>query len=217
MIYGHPTRPISDSEFIPESPLFCPRADFYSIGTSPGCNEDTLQLLRVVRDLIQIKSVMDSTKLEERQQTLLIRYGEIKSALTALISATSTNNACGIAEYECCRQAASMMMAAIDTSTPFQALDTSLIEKLMSALQKTDIGNCWGSMSGVLLWVSLIGVTAAIGKPQHRHMDSVLRRVMYELTYKSFLFEAVSLAVLNFMRIQRIVHAGRGWKESQSS
>jgi hypothetical protein len=52
--------------------------------------------------------------------------------------------------YESCRVATSLMIEVIDAETPFANLNTFMVSQLKSALQMTDIGSYWGSMSGVL-------------------------------------------------------------------
>ena len=42
----------SNDEFLPESPLFCPRSDFYTIKKSNKCSVYTLQILRGLKNLI---------------------------------------------------------------------------------------------------------------------------------------------------------------------
>jgi hypothetical protein len=202
-IYGRFSRPVSDEEFVAESPLFCPRQDFYSLLVSPICDADTLQLLRLVRDLLDSRFAVETAP-GDLQKTILLRYKAIKSTLSDLIYAPVSKKS---TVNESCRLAALMTVAALETNTPFRDLDIQMVDDLKNALQKTDIGSNWGKMSGVLFWIALLGSSAATGKPQHRYMDGALRRVMYELTYKYPLFEAVSLAALNFMRLQEIIHA----------
>jgi hypothetical protein len=206
--FGQISRPISDSDFIPESPLYCPRNDFHSIRNTRYCHEGTLCILRATKRLIGTTLATDTTLGEEREADLG-RYETAKSGLTILLSATSSRGSMhGDYVYECCRLAAVMMMRAIDTTTPFRDLHTDMVSELKAAMQKTDIGNTWGQMSGVLFWIALVGSSAAIGKPQHSYMDSVLRRLIYELTYKNPIFEVVTIATWNFIRIQSILGNG---------
>jgi len=200
--YGHIPRPISNSELIAESPLFCPRDDFYSIRSLESCSEGTLRILHATKSLVDATLDINDPTPSQEPELSRRRYETAKSQLTVLLSATSDRMHVDYV-YECCRLAALIMSRAIDTGTPLKETDNYPISELKSAMQKTDIGSAWGRMSGVLFWIVLVGASAAvIGTPHHSYMESALRHVYVELTYKSPLFEAMTIASSNFVSIQ---------------
>lgn len=185
---------ISDSEFVLESPLYCPRDDFYSVRKHPKCSAQTLQVLRGMRYLID--TVTDPTSATNAE------YASIKAGLISLPSVTTVvENVSRDYIFESCRLASMIMITALDNGTPFFDLNDSLGEKLKLALERTDIGSYWGSMSGVLFWIAMVGSATTFGKPQHSFMNSVLVRGDHELTYRNSIFEAATLAAYKFQRL----------------
>jgi hypothetical protein len=191
--FCQPSRIISDAEFLPESPLYCPRRDFYSVSKSPKCSDHTLRILRGVRRLVD--SIVDNH--------VEFDYETIRTDLVGMPSATTATQkqVYGDYIYESCRLAALAMIEAIDARTPFVNIGIPIVDRLKSALQKTDIGHYWGNMSGVLFWISMVGMAAAIGKPQHCFMSSVLARGDHELAYGNTVFEGATIAAYRFERI----------------
>lgn len=56
------------------------------------------------------------------------------------------------------------------TSAPFEPPAPNLLQQLRTALENSDLSDCWSDMAGVLFWVSLVGGAAA------RQSDKVLRK-----------------------------------------
>lgn len=202
--YGQLLKPLSRSDLIAESPLFCPRDDLYSVQSSRDCSDRTAALLHAAADFVD--AILSLGLLLGDPHTP--QFGQYEAAKSALDTFLLVENG-GITHvdyvYECCRLAALMMVCAVDTGISFSEVDNTLVDQLKSTMQKTDIGNTWGQMSGVLWWVCLIGASAAtIGKPQHSYIDTVLRQTMHVLTYKSPLFEASTIATMNFIKLKAL-------------
>jgi hypothetical protein len=191
--FCQPTNVLSDEEFLPESPLYCPRYDFHSVRKSPLCSQQTLQLLRSARALVD--SVLDDSQRNG--------YEIARNNLVNMPSATECSQETVYRDYiyESCRLAALLMITALDDRVGFGKLDTPLVGQLKESMQKTDIGSYWGHMSGVLFWVSMVGFAAAIGKPEHSFMNTVLVRGDHDLAYRNTVFEGATIAAYNFQRI----------------
>jgi hypothetical protein len=201
MAFCQSNRVMTDSEFVLESPLYCPREDFYSVRKHPKCSVQTLQVLRWMRYLIDAVTDHNSAPNAE--------YASVRASLIAMPSVTTAVDKFSRDYiFESCRLASMIMITALDTGTPFVDLNGSLGEELKLALEKTDIGGYWGSMSGVLFWIAMVGSAATFGKPQHSFMNSVLVRGDHELTYRNSMFEAATLAAYKFQRLHRQIILG---------
>jgi hypothetical protein len=100
--------------------------------------------------------------------------------------------------FECCRLTFGIMLAAIETRQPLVSNDQTITLALMHALQKTEVGDNWGDLSGILFWVSIIG--SASSHPGNRVLRSVLGQIMAEITFTAF-GDAVE-PVLRFTKVQ---------------
>ena len=202
--YGQVYPSLSKIDNSAESPLFRPLDDFYSIKRAKDCSEKLFGLLHAVADLVDATMSL-APILEDDNTPPLVQYESAKSALDALLSNEEENPMHIDYIYKCCRLAALLTARHIDTGTPFSELDEAIVGELKAALKKTDIGNTWGQLSGVLLWICLVGVSAAtIGKPQHGYFDTLLRLTMNALVYSSPVFEASTIATANFVKIKNM-------------
>ena len=100
--------------------------------------------------------------------------------------------------FECCRLTFGIMLAAIETRQPLVSNDQTITLALMHALQKTEVGDNWGDLSGILFWVSIIG--SASSHPGNRVLRSILGQIMAEITFTAF-GDAVE-PVLRFAKVQ---------------
>jgi len=189
--YCQPLQTISDLEFLPESPLFCPRPNFYTLPRCSRCSSHTLRILRSARKLVD-SMVEDNIDVD---------YEKTRADLLSMPPVTTG----GDYIYESCRLAALLMIQANDAQIPFAKLEVPLIKQLKSALQKTDIGDFWGTMAGVLFWVGLVGCTSAQGKPQHPFMNSIMLRGELAFTFKGIVFEGATIAAYKFQRIHMML------------
>lgn len=81
------------------------------------------------------------------------------------------------------RYAALITLEAISRRVPLTSTDQNLTAGLIKALEKTDIGDCWGDIRGVLYWVALTGSAASQGRDGCRMLDSTLGRSMFQMTF----------------------------------
>ena len=168
---------------LPESPLFCPREGFRTIGPGKACSKaafDVVCHMRNLTDAFVSRYTVVSVEADGDDHTAYReRVARIRRHIFALPSAEAPDS--GVHQdwvYECCRIAAIIYTAAIAYRVPFsiattviQALDDSarhvshpssdLVDALYRAYNKSDVGDLWGAMSGVLFWVTLVGAAAA--------------------------------------------------------
>lgn len=145
-----------------ESPLFCPKSDFSALGKSQRCSAPLLQLLELVHHLIEL---VTSTAESTTYSTPYSRQKEdIRAHLLCFRPAESQgHSATGDFIYEACRIAAVILERALFQTVSFSAAvnGTMCTALLKRAVQKTNTEECWGDMAGVLLWVTLVGASAA--------------------------------------------------------
>lgn len=133
-----PSKYVLIEEFaaIPESPLFCPRAEFYTILRDPRCSEYTYELLCDMRDLtrlfidhnadlntvLELKVEEDITRLGPSFTDYEAKVAGIRARLASLPSAyTPGHPATNDWLYESCRIAAIIYAGAIIMRTTFSA------------------------------------------------------------------------------------------------
>jgi hypothetical protein len=126
--------PIEEWAALPESPLFCPRTEFFTILRTPRCSETTYELLCDMRDLtdlviahhagldtvIDMDVEEDSTRVGPSLEDYDAQMTSIRTRLAALPSAytpglPTTNDWL----YEACRIAAIIYTGAILSHIPF--------------------------------------------------------------------------------------------------
>lgn len=105
--------------------------------------------------------------------------------------------------FECCRLAVVIMLIAIETAQLLTSSDSVLTLDLVRAIEKTDIGDNWGELSGVLYWVSMIGSASSYTRPGHRLLDSTLGRTMSKLAFTTSDFSSAVEPIRQFSRLQR--------------
>lgn len=108
--------------------------------------------------------------------------------------------------FECCRLLSLIYATAVIHRVPFSAAtplaaDISntprILLKLYAALRRTDLANCWGTMSGCLFWVTTVACPAA-------HLPDGARRTPEEdLAKKWFIMMAIRA---NSLPAQRYGH-----------
>ncbi|KAF2734208.1 hypothetical protein EJ04DRAFT_437617, partial [Polyplosphaeria fusca] len=189
--------PIGSATAIPESPVFCPRNEFFTLIQDPKCSQFTYELLSDMRDLTDafiaaheghdvVQDVDTDDVVPPLGPSLLhfeLKAAEIKTRLASLPSAYTpglpvTNDWV----YEACRLASIIYASAIMLRLPFSVaaepgrspilleaasqtnsaagghlLSTRLTEALYEVLEKTNMNDVWGPMSGVLYWVAQVG------------------------------------------------------------
>lgn len=138
--FCQPSRVFAPDEFLPESPVYCPRSDFYTIKKSPKCSLYTLRILRGLKNLID--------SMIEEEEDARFDYERFRVDMLSLPSAsvrTSPEQVRGDYLYESTRIVATMFIHCLDTYTSLVHIPTTFVLALKLALQKTDIGGHWGS------------------------------------------------------------------------
>jgi hypothetical protein len=161
-----------------ESPLYCPSGTFDQVYQSKRCSQATLQILYNAKDLVDL--LVNDYENEERAMGVLMAKAQLESHLSAN-DPQSTSHGDWI--FESCRITALIILQAIETATPLASSNPSLTLSLAQALGKSNIGDNWGDMLGVLYWVSIIGLAAAQESAGHRLLGSALSRVMFEMAF----------------------------------
>lgn len=183
-----------------ESPLYCPQKTFDQLLQSKRLSKDTVDLLYNAKALIDLaidfdKGVVDRVDFNTALYCLKSRVE--RHVATHDSGYTSKGNSI----FECCRITVVITLNAIETAQPLMSSDSVLTLELVRALEKTDIGDNWGDLLGVLYWVSMIGSASSHGKPGHRLLDSTLGRTMSKLT--AWDFSAALEPVRQFSRLQK--------------
>jgi hypothetical protein len=193
--------PVASNIAIPESPLFCPRSEFFTIVRNARCSEITYDLLCDMRDLTDafvlynkgFGAVLDVEAEEESSQVSLssAEYDAKVSAIRARLASLPSAYTPGLPTsndwvYESCRIASIIYASAIIMRVPFSVasepgrsviladsvsltnslagghlVSTRLTEALYEVLERTNMEDVWGEMSGVLYWVSIVAAAAA--------------------------------------------------------
>lgn len=198
--------PLPDDIIILESPLYCPRQDFISICQTPLCSESTLQLLRNLRDVIDVFE-QECTSDPTSKPRCIIERQAITGRFKALPSITDPNQEIFADNvHESCRLAAEITLRAIESRTFFSAAAavTALLPDLAAALRKTDLSDMWGHMAGVLFWVVLTGqVASKAGKPEWAFMGATHMRSLLYMCYVNPYREVAIDPVKKFVRLHQ--------------
>ncbi|OAG01714.1 uncharacterized protein CC84DRAFT_1221199 [Paraphaeosphaeria sporulosa] len=148
-----PDFPVDPSMALPESPLYSPREQMYSVVTDPACSKHTYNLLCDVRDLTDVfldyndnlATIVDEHD-HNRLRTLSVDYdlkvAQFRTKLASMPSAYTpglpTSNDW---IYEACRITALIYMSALITGVPFsQAADPTLNAVVREAASISDEG-----------------------------------------------------------------------------
>ncbi|KAI4761672.1 hypothetical protein E4T52_02611 [Aureobasidium sp. EXF-3400] len=156
---------------VPESPLYYPTGLHHTLARTQRCNEETLDLINLIRDLTQ--AVMDledafaadapsatfGPKTERRRYTELeIQALQTKkrTAIDQIVVLQAQNDSV----YEAIRLCAVLYAAAISCNTPFstaaQSFPSRIVIQIRDHLLRTDLSNRWDSMVGVLFWCTTV-------------------------------------------------------------
>lgn len=210
LLYGQPNASGIDDPSL-ESPLYCRRGDFTGFESRQICPKDTMLLLRSVRALIDVTLSIDNG-LGVGHEEQVLQHDMVKEKLAELTLITNPKViVSGDSIYEACRLTAVLVLSAMERQKPFRSLDgmNTTWDALQRAMQHTDVGNNWGPMVSVLLWVSLVAASAHENNPHFRFFDSVARRITVHITYHSDV-GSVAVATQRFRRIQIILERAAG-------
>ena len=161
-----------------------------------------MHILYNAKILIDLVIDFDEGAIEEADFNITLFH--IKNELERHISAENPQSASDRNwVFECCRLTVVIVLEAIETAQPLLSSNSALTLSLVSALEKADIGDNWGELSGVLYWVSMIGSASSQARPGHRLLDSTLGRTMSEIAFTASDFGSAVEPVRQFSRLQR--------------
>lgn len=146
------------------SPLYAPHGDFATLSTN--CSAQTLE---IINDMYTLTQVSIHQSHHNSTFNLTRRHHQIHERLLRSPSMQSSDYM-----HESIRLASLIYSHAILHRTTFASSantlhqdpamgNTTLIFTLLTAVEHTDVANCWGDMRGVFLWVCLIGGAASWG------------------------------------------------------
>jgi len=194
------------SAVLPESPLFCPRDDFFTLHKSPRASPDTMELLQHLRQVTNLftsnisavsfgahtPSVRLNSSITAICEDILRLPPPVLSTefdgpawtfeacrLAAIIYATSLKKRIAFSKVIADIESSSNSVRFVPSAMPSasSAPPTSLLAELKRALKESDACyNCWDDMMGVLFWVALVGATAAKNRPERRWFAAVAVR-----------------------------------------
>jgi hypothetical protein len=183
-----------------ESPLYCRQSTFAELFQSKRLGKDTMYILFNAKALIDLVVGFDEGAIEEADFNITLSH--IKTALERHPTQDLQIASEGNWVFECCRLTAMIMLNAIETAKPLMSSDSAFTLGLVGALEKTDVGDNWGELSGILYWVSMIGSASSQGRPGHRLLDSTLGRIMCEIAFTPSDFGSAVEPIRQFSRLQ---------------
>lgn len=161
--------PLPSSAKVLESPLYCPRSGFFTIVRSTRCSEQIHDILHNMWDVTAISlqaagadfiGPLEATHISPSSAASIWNRATARPSAT-LVGTPVSNDWM----YESCRLAALIYCRMVLPRIPsivtgvFPPLSV-LGRDLYRSLARTDTGDCWGDMAGVLYWCSLVGGAA---------------------------------------------------------
>lgn len=209
-----------DKAVVPESPLFCPRARFFTLERSRRCTQLTLELVAKLKELVDLVSgplAQSNWDLDQYKRGILAHVKGLPPIEKLPESAAASElERKARWRYEACRLAGILYAESLVNKKPLSTLpagsanapaDAVSLEQLAEAIKRSDCphSECWGDMTGVLYWVTLVGGAAAASDPRQRRWLTALNvRCAIVLA-----FEHRSAVVVSLRKMQRgIVRRG---------
>ncbi|KAK8240167.1 hypothetical protein HDK90DRAFT_508679 [Phyllosticta capitalensis] len=185
-LYYRPEHKVYDnSAVIPESPLFRPRGRFITLSRSKSCIRPLLSLVQKLHELTENCAYLPTTTstldfpgnpravLKEIQA---LPYAENLSQSDLIGSPPTPSSPASSAQqkpshhllqrYEATRLAAKLYAYSLAHRVPLSAAAAhydGILSQLVTTLKQSDCpySDCWGDMTGVLYWITLVGAAAA--------------------------------------------------------
>jgi hypothetical protein len=187
------------SDHVRESPLYRLTPEFETVSACRLSSPGLLQVLNATYDLIDLV-IRNSTKevnAEDYVTELCALRSEIISfPAVAELDAPSKDDYI----YESSRLAALISLSCVSGSRRFLLTPVALVDELISALKRTEVGDNWGNLEGVFYWVSLVGAAATQGRPGKGFADSLMSQIVLHMCYKGYSFESALEAPKQFGR-----------------
>ncbi|KAG4442703.1 hypothetical protein IFR05_001810 [Cadophora sp. M221] len=188
-----PSPPLSNSEYLPESPFYRPRSSFFSLQESKRCSRATLKILYDMENIFNrlLERSWNGVLTEDLYQAQLLDTHSRISKLEATTKPSDTSASSHVDYYyDACRICALITLDAMLSSRALRHAPPSLVGQLIETLKQTDIGNSWGDMLGVLYWITITGTAACPDNPEHQFMDSSFGKAQFDLCYTTKRLEA---------------------------
>lgn len=200
-----------DKQAVPESPLFHPRSRFFTLERSRRCTSNTLEMVAKLQELTKITTChpaalpgnLEPMKRAIHEYVNNLHPAKVFPELMSEIEITA------ISRYEACRLAGILYSSALVNDQRLSAafepsyLRESILENLVVALKRSDSlhSECWGDMSGVLFWITFVGLVAAKDHRLGRWFRALYVRCCIVLGFEHR--NAIIISLRNFMRATR--------------
>ncbi|KAH0298777.1 hypothetical protein KCU71_g12739, partial [Aureobasidium melanogenum] len=158
---------------VPETPLYYPTGIHHTLARTQRCDEDTLDLINLVRDLTQaVMHLADASagdspssgpfgpKAARRIYTELevqALHRKKHKAIDQIVALEARNND---PVYEVLRLCALLYATAIHCNMPLsttaRSFPSNIVIQIRDNLLRTDLSNCWDSMVGMLFWCTIV-------------------------------------------------------------
>ncbi|KAI9717674.1 MAG: hypothetical protein M1812_004619 [Candelaria pacifica] len=110
--------------------------------------------------------------------------------------------------YESCRLSSLIYLRATNYLVPFHdRSNQSLMRKLRSALQKSDLDSCWHNLPGALMWPLLVGAAAALRASRERSFF-MAHLVRVALCIGPFVWLDMQHSIMKFLWIEGLFEGG---------
>ncbi|KAK0659812.1 hypothetical protein DIS24_g3655 [Lasiodiplodia hormozganensis] len=227
--YANTVRPsvYSDRQIVPESPLFCPRKRFSTLERSRRCDRRTLELISKMKELVDlVDSPLEQSSWDtESYKREILNYMRGLPPAEMLPEPSTDIERKAHWRYEACRLAAILHAESLVHRRPLSSLpleaksttpasersvgevpDAVSLERLVEAVKRSDCGfsECWGDMTGLLYWITLVGGAAARDEaPQRRWLTALNVRCAIVLAFEHRSAVVVSLRKMHRSMVAR--------------
>lgn len=181
-----PSPPLTNTEYLPESPFYRPRSSFLSLQESKNCSKTTLEILYDVENIFTrlLERSANGVLSEDLYQAQLL---DTYSRISKLESTTKSSDVASSPRtdyyYEACRICSLITLDAMVNSRALWHAPPSLVGSLIETLKKTDIGNAWGDILGVFYWITMTCTAACPQNPGHQFIDSAFGKAQFDMCY----------------------------------
>ncbi|GME23146.1 hypothetical protein GTA08_BOTSDO05111 [Neofusicoccum parvum] len=172
----------SDKDVVPESPLFCPRARFFTLERSKRCNAATRELIQKLKQLADVAAspLEQSSWDTDQHKRSILAYIRALPAAAQLPAVSTELDRKARHRYEACRLAGLLYAESLVGRRPLSEVvgageGAVSLEALVEAIRRSDCphSECWGDMTGVLYWVTLVGGAAARDAVERRWLTAL--------------------------------------------
>lgn len=210
----------SDKDVTPESPLFCPQSRFFTLERSNRCNSASLELVKRLKELSDLATSPSSQPTQGINQHMkgIQNYVNTLPPVNALSEASTETEKQAIWRYEACRLSGVLYTTALVNrrclSASFDHSElSSILDRLVDAIKRSCCPNseCWGDMTGVLLWVTLVSGVAAQNSDHRRWLRALYVRCFLVLGFEHR--SALIVSIRTFLEATSNVSACSGGNE----